>query len=101
MDSCENGEGYRTLLEDRASGEELEDAREDVDCQRRAELDTAHCSFTPVAAVYKIKDNGRGKTAGNVVSDVTGSGITRSWDGADRVDANWSGGGVFEREVCV
>lgn len=34
-------------------------------------------------------------------SDVTESGITRSWDAAAGVDTNRSSGGVFESEVCV
>jgi hypothetical protein len=79
----------------------LEDARHNVDCQRRAELDAAHCSFTPVAAVDEIEDEDGRKTTGDVISDVTEIRIARPPDAADGIDANWSGGGVFEDEACV
>lgn len=45
----------------------MEDARRNVDCQRRTELDAANCSFTPVAAMDEIEDDGDRKTAGDVV----------------------------------
>lgn len=33
--------------------------------------------------------------------NVTKTGIACPWDTADRVDTNWSGGGVFEDESCA
>ena len=59
----------------------MEDARRNVDCQRRAELDAADCSFAPVAAVDEIEAEGGRKSTSDVVLIRNENGMRCNWLG--------------------